>query len=33
MEHTPHEIDPVGSNPNETGEHREMPTPPLRAAG
>ena len=33
MEHPPDEIDPVGANPAETGEHREMPVPELRAAG
>lgn len=33
MEHTLPEIDPIGTNPSETGHHREMDAPPLKAAG
>jgi hypothetical protein len=33
MEHTPEDIDPAGTCPQDTGRHREMPNPPLRAAG
>jgi hypothetical protein len=33
MEHATEEIDPAGADPAETGRHREMPAPPLRAAG
>jgi len=33
MEHPLHEIDPMGADPSETAQHREMPTAPLRAAG
>jgi hypothetical protein len=33
MEHAREEIDPTGANPTQTAHHREMPTPPLRAAG
>ena len=33
MEHPIQEIDPAGADPTQTARHREMPTPPLRAAG
>jgi hypothetical protein len=33
MEHPIPEIDPMGVDPSETAHHREMPAPPMRAAG
>jgi hypothetical protein len=33
MEHPCETIDPMGADPAQTAHHREMPTPPLRAAG
>jgi ion channel len=33
LENTPEQVDPVGTHPQSTGELREMPVPPLKAAG